>query len=63
MSEFIQTLSKLIKQSNVSTSDEAIELCEQYYKLVVEANKQVNLTRITSESEAAQMHFFGAIIA
>ena len=61
MSEFIQTLSELIEENNIAATDEAVALCEKYYKLVVDANKRTNLTRITSESEAAQMHFFGAI--
>lgn len=61
MSIFAETLKQLIKQSGISCTGEAMALCEQYYKLVVDANKRTNLTRITSESQAAQMHFFGAI--
>ncbi len=61
MSIFTETLRQKMKTANLACTDEDARLCEQYYKLVVEANKRVNLTRITSEEQAAQMHFFGAI--
>lgn len=61
MSIFTDTLRQRTNEANIDCTDEAIERCEQYYKLVVDANKRTNLTRITSEEQAAQMHFFGAI--
>ena len=61
MSIFAETLKEMMDGAELSYTDEAVGLCEQYYELVVQANKQVNLTRITSEQQAAQMHFFGAL--
>jgi len=61
MSIFADTLKQLMNGAKLKYTDEAIELYEQYYKLVVDANERMNLTRITSEEQAAQMHFFGAI--
>jgi 16S rRNA (guanine527-N7)-methyltransferase len=61
MSIFAETLKQMMDGAELKYTDEAIELCEQYYELVLEANKRTNLTRITSEQQAAQMHYFGAI--
>ncbi|MBT3318408.1 MAG: 16S rRNA (guanine(527)-N(7))-methyltransferase RsmG [Clostridia bacterium] len=61
MSIFSETLKQMMDDGQIKYTDEAVELCERYYELVIEANKRTNLTRITSEAQAAQMHFYGAI--
>ena len=61
MSIFSDTLSALIRQSGIASAADTVQKCEAYYKLLVEANKTTNLTRITGETDAARMHFFGAV--
>ncbi len=61
MSIFSDTLERLIKENGIEYPPDTIVKCEQYFRLLVEANKTTNLTRITDEAAAAQMHFFGAM--
>ncbi|MBT7121667.1 MAG: hypothetical protein HN948_01515, partial [Clostridia bacterium] len=50
MSIFSETLKQMMDDGQIKYTDEAVELCERYYELVIEANKRTNLTRITSEA-------------
>ncbi len=61
MSIFSETLENLIKKGGISCPSNTIQKCEEYFRLLVEANKTTNLTRITDEAAAAQMHFYGAM--
>ena len=61
MSIFKDTLQQLIANNSIPCAENTADKCEAYFKLLVEANKTTNLTRITDEQEAAKMHFFGAI--
>jgi 16S rRNA (guanine527-N7)-methyltransferase len=61
MSIFSDTLEKLIKENSIECTQDTVAKCEEYFNLLVEANKTTNLTRITDEAAAAQMHFFGAM--
>lgn len=61
MSTFKKTLKCSLDAAHIPYHEEQIDQCEQYYKLVVLANKQTNLTRILGEADAANMHFFGAL--
>ena len=61
MSIFSNTLENLINEGGISCPSNTIQKCEEYFRLLLEANKTTNLTRITDEAAAAQMHFFGAM--
>ena len=60
MSEFSETLRLHLTEAGVAFSPEQIEQCEAYYCLVKETNSHTNLTRITTEPEAAEQHFSSA---
>lgn len=53
---------RLLNENNIAYTDEIIANCEKYYLLVIKGNERTNLTRITSEMDAAAMHFFGALM-
>ncbi len=60
MSIFSETLRQYLDEAGIIYEPPQIALCEEYYKLVVEANKRMNLTRITGEADAARQHFVDA---
>lgn len=62
MSLFKETLERCLKNAGIEYNEKQIELSEEYYKLVIEANKSFNLTRITGEEDAARQHFSEAAI-
>ncbi len=57
MSIFRESLSRSLDEAGITYEQTQIALCEEYYKLVFEANKHMNLTRITDEEQAAKQHF------
>lgn len=57
MSIFCETLTQSLNEAGIAYEAAQIERCEAYFKLVYEANKQMNLTRITNEAQAARQHF------
>ena len=61
MSIFSDTLENLIDDNGIDCPPDTVVKCEEYFRLLVEANKTTNLTRITDEKAAAQLHFFGAM--
>ena len=61
MSIFSDTLLRLIQENGIVCPPETVEKCEAYFKLMVDANRTTNLTRITDEADAAVMHFYGAM--
>ena len=61
MSIFSDTLANLIKENGIECPPNTTVKCEEYFRLLLEANKTTNLTRITDEEQAARMHFYGAI--
>jgi len=61
MSVFSDTLAGLLDDSGVQCAENTVDSCELYFRRLIEANRTTNLTRITSEEDAANMHFFGAI--
>lgn len=61
MSEFTDTLRRLLDDAGITYTSETIAQSEAYFRLVEAANRQTNLTRITDEAQAAAMHFFGAM--
>ena len=63
MGLFNKTLKSRLNEAGIPYKPEQIERCEMYYKLVVEANRNLNLTRITGEAQAAGRHFADSRIA
>lgn len=61
MSIFRDTLRHSLDDAGITYDADQITLCEEYYKLVFQANKLMNLTRITDEADAARQHFADAI--
>lgn len=55
--EFVREL-KLI---NIDISEEQLELLEEFYKLLIEWNEKINLTRITEEKDVYLKHFYDSL--
>ena len=62
MSEFLKELYTLCEKASIPLTDEAAKKMEIYYSLMVETNKQYNITAITQPKEAALKHFFDSIV-
>ena len=52
---------KYLKEWNIELSDEQIQQFIQYYELLVEKNKVMNLTGITEWEEVVQKHFVDSL--
>jgi 16S rRNA (guanine527-N7)-methyltransferase len=61
MSIFSDTLRLSLDEAGIKNEQQQIQLCEEYYKLVFEANRHKNLTRITDEAQAARQHFADSV--
>jgi len=61
MSIFTDTLSGALTAADIKHDTKQLQRCEAYFRLVEEANKRTNLTRITDEADAATRHFADAI--
>ena len=57
MKNFISKMEKL----NIEITDEMAEKFENYYKLLVEKNKVMNLTAITEYDEVLLKHFYDSL--
>ena len=57
INEFIDELKKI----NIELSEEQISQLEQYYNLVIEKNKVMNLTGITNKKEFYLKHFYDSL--
>lgn len=55
--EFIQELNKV----NVSINEKQLNQLDQYYKLLIEWNNRINLTRITDEKDVYLKHFYDSL--
>lgn len=55
--EFIEELSKL----NINLTDLQLNQLDEYYKMVIEYNEKVNLTRITEEKDFYLKHFYDSL--
>ena len=55
--EFIKELEKL----NVILTEEQLNQLDNYYKLLIEWNKKINLTRITEKKDVYLKHFYDSI--
>ena len=55
--EFSQELSKM----NIFLTENQLEQLDKYYKLLIEWNKKINLTRIIDEKEVYLKHFYDSI--
>ena len=55
--EFIEELKKI----NININDEKIEKLDMFYKLLLEWNERINLTRITEEKEVYLKHFYDSL--
>ncbi len=61
MSLFDDTLKTALTDAGIPADKALITRCHTYYTHVVRANEQLNLTRITDESQAAVQHFADAM--
>lgn len=61
MSILIETLSGGAAELGISLSGKQLEQCENFYRLLVETNKSLNLTAIIDEREAAIKHFIDSL--
>ena len=55
--EFIEELKKI----NIELSKEQLEKLDKFYNLLVEWNKKINLTRITSKEDVYLKHFYDSL--
>ena len=59
---FTDTLENRLNELNINYDASLPGKCEAYYRHVAEANRHLNLTRITGEEEAAVQHFADAML-
>ena len=57
INEFIDELKKI----NIVIDDKKLEQLEEYYNLVIEKNKVMNLTGITNKNEFYLKHFYDSL--
>ena len=50
-----------LKELNITLSTEQQQKLDQFYHLLVEWNKKINLTRITSEEDVYLKHFYDSL--
>ena len=50
-----------LKELNITLSPEQQQKLDQFYHLLVEQNKKINLTRITSEEDVYLKHFYDSL--
>ncbi len=62
MSLFTDTLENRLNELSIKYDASLPGKCEAYYRHVAEANRHLNLTRITGEGEAAVQHFADAML-
>ena len=55
--DFINELEKI----NIKLTDEQIKQLDLYYKLLIEWNEKINLTRITEEKDVYLKHFYDSL--
>lgn len=55
--EFINYLKKL----EIDITEEQLEQLDKYYKILIEWNEKINLTRITEEKEVYLKHFYDSL--
>ena len=63
MENFREELCKAVDLCRIALTDEQIDKYEQYYELLIEGNKMMNLTSITEPKEAAIKHFADSLLA
>ncbi len=61
MTLFKKTLAEKLDKLGLQYDEAVLDGCAAYYEHVVEANKHLNLTRITGEAQAAEQHFADAM--
>ena len=62
MKEFTDALLHFSKALGIALAADQLEQCAAYHRLVTQANKQFNLTRITNDEHAAEQHFAHAMM-
>lgn len=55
--EFIEELSKL----NIHLTDIQLKQLDEYYKMMIEYNEKINITRITEEKDVYLKHFYDSL--
>ncbi len=59
----IEILKNALTCANISVSDESVQKMADFYRILTDYNQKINLTRITSEEEAAIKHFADSLVA
>ena len=54
-------LTKKVKELSIVLNDKQIQQFEQYYNILVEWNKVMNLTAITEYEEVVEKHFLDSL--
>lgn len=52
---------KAVEELNIKLSDEQMIQLDKFYKLLIEWNKKINLTRITAEEDVYLKHFYDSL--
>ena len=50
-----------LKKNGIDITDEQLVLLDKYYKLLIEWNEKINLTRITEEKDVYLKHFYDSL--
>ena len=57
----INTFIKELERLNIYPTQKQLDQLETYYKLIIDWNKKINLTRITEKEDVYLKHFYDSI--
>ena len=57
----INTFIKELESLNIYPTQKQLDQLETYYKLIIDWNKKINLTRITEKGDVYLKHFYDSI--
>ena len=57
----INTFIKELENLNIYPTQKQLDQLETYYKLIIDWNKKINLTRITEKEDVYLKHFYDSI--
>ena len=57
----INTFIKELESLNIYPTQKQLDQLETYYKLIIDWNKKINLTRITEKEDVYLKHFYDSI--
>ncbi len=62
MKEYLELLGNVFQENGLEISDQQLHQFDQYYEMLIEKNKVMNLTAITEPDEVMVKHFFDSAI-